>query len=81
MEELPIIFEVFNEKFNEVKCNGDFFDLPTYWHADGVPYLIGKTKKGILIESHKDFPKKIIILGGLVKNEIQNLIFENFIKD
>lgn len=80
MEELlKRIFEAFREISTEIHCNSDFFDLPTYWHIDNVPFLIKKNKKSISVESHKDFPKKILIYEGTTKDDIIKLIYKNFI--
>ena len=80
MEELlETIFESFKEVSTEIYCNSDFFDLPTYWHVDGVPFLIRKNKKSISVESHKGFPEKIIIYEGTSKEDIVKLIHKNFI--
>ena len=80
MEELlKRIFESFKEVSTKIHCNSDFFELPTYWHVDGVPFLIIKNKKSISVESHKGFPKKILIYEGTSKEDIVKLIYENFI--
>jgi hypothetical protein len=69
------IFMVFEElSTNMYHVRDDFFDLPTYWHADGVPFLIRATKKGVVIENHGGLIKKIIIPMGSSESEILNLI-------
>jgi len=78
-ELLEKIFESFKEISTNLHCNRDFFDLPTYWHVDGIPFLIRKNKKSFSIESHKDFPKKILVYEESSKEDIIKLIYENFI--
>ena len=78
-ELLERIFLAFKDVSAEMICNSDFFELPTYWHIDGVPFLIRENKKSISIESHKGFPKKILIYEGTGKDDIVKLIYKNFI--
>lgn len=78
-ELLKRIFDSFKEISSELSCNRDYFELPTYWHVDGVPFLIKKNDKSITVESHKNFPKKILIKEGTSKEDIVKLIYRNFI--
>jgi hypothetical protein len=78
-ELLESIFLAFKETSTEIVCNSEFFDLPTYWHINKVPFLIRMGKKSISVECHKDFPKKILIYEGTTKDDIVKLIYKNFI--
>jgi hypothetical protein len=73
-ELLERIFLAFKDVSTEMACNSDFFELPTYWHIDGIPFLIKENKKSISVEIHKSFPKKILIYEGTSKDDIVKLI-------
>lgn len=75
---LERILLAFKETSSKIVCNSEFLDLPTYWHVDNVPFLIRMNKKSISVESHKDFPKKILIYEETSKDDIVKLIYKNF---
>jgi hypothetical protein len=79
-ELLNNIYLAFNEISTDMSCKSDFFELPTYWHIDGIPFLINKTKNGISIESHNGFPIKLKLTNDTNKNNITksiNITFYN----
>lgn len=71
-----LILESFNDITSDVKCNSDFYNLPTYWHVDNKSYLIRENKETITIECHS---KRIFINKKDTKKEIINKIYKNLI--
>lgn len=79
---LEQIFLAFKEISNELIVNGEDFSVPKYvhyWHVDNIPFLIRKNEKSVTVESHKGFPKKILIKDNMNKEDIIKVIYKNFI--